>query len=480
MTNRLRSTSVSRSRRVVRLATRAAITTSMIATVAAVAVVAGPGGGRTIEAAGEAFGAGGEYHAVTPTRILDTRDPALDVPPLGRKPFQTASSSGLFDVVVTGTAGLPAFVDADQDCADDNVLSVVVNITVVHPTSLGYLEAFGKGENPAVTSLVNFQAGNVVANTAILRPGCDGALSIRLGPAANAVGDVLVDVFGWFSSSAYDTRGARLEPFGPSRIFDSREAAYGATPIAGGAQRKIPIRGASGIPNDVVGVLVNVTGVNQASGSQPTFLSLVPEAVTAGAALTSNVNLRTNQVRSNLAVVPVGADGSITVYNGIGNTHVVLDVMGYFVNRPDDTRRGRVVPLVAPFRAFDTRQEQHDNAPLPPGMAEDWSFADFAADVKIDGNAVGAQLGVIGNLTGAELQRQYPTRADATYLTAYPTPPEGSATDPPLISNLGMQEGEVVPNLALLQYGANTSVRFYNRASYLDYLFDASAIVLAD
>ena len=199
-----------------------------------------------------------------------------------------------------------------------------------------------------------------------------------------------------------------------------------------------------------------------------------------GASLTSNVNLRNNQVRSNLAVVPLGADGSITVYNGAGNTHVVLDVMGYFVKKNDDTRRGRVVPLVAPFRAFDTRLEQHDNAPLPPGMAEDWSFADFAGDVKIDGEAVGSQLGVIGNLTGAELQRQYPTRADATYLTAYPTPAAGSPTDPPLISNLGMSEGEVVPNLAFLQYGADTSVRFYNRASNLDYLFDASAIVLAD
>jgi hypothetical protein len=43
-----------------------------------------------------------------------------------------------------------------------------------------------------------------------------------------------------------------------------------------------------------------------------------------------------------------------------------------------------------------------------------------------------------------------------------------------------MLEGEVVPNLAFLQYGSNQSVRFYNRASNLDYLFDASAIVLAD
>jgi hypothetical protein len=457
----------------------------MVATVGVVAAALAPGGGRTIEAAGETFGAGGEYHEVAPVRILDTRDPASDVVPHGPKPFQTPDADGLFHVPIVPlveSGGLPAFVDANHDCADDNVLSVVVNITVVHPTSLGYLEAFGKGETPAATSIVNFQAGNVVANTAILRPGCDGELSIRLGgPGVAATSDVLIDVFGWFSSSAYGERGARLEPFGPTRIFDTREAADGAAPIPGGAQRTVQMRGGA-LADDpaIVGVLVNVTGVNQASGAQPTFLSLVPEAVTPDTALTSNVNLLTNQVRSNLAIVPIGADGSITVYNGFGNTHVVLDVMGYFIRRPDDARRGRVVPLVAPFRAFDTRDELHGNAPLPPGMAEDWSFADFAADVKIEGEPVGNQLGVIGNLTGAELQRQYPTRADATFLTAYPTPPEGSGTQPPLISNLGMSEGEVVPNLAFLQYGAGTSVRFYNRASNLDYLFDASAIVLAD
>ena len=67
----------------------------------------------------------------------------------------------------------------------------------------------------------------------------------------------------------------------------------------------------------------------------------------------------------------------------------------------------------------------------------------------------GVELGVIGNLTAAELQRNFEWATVASYVTAYPTPPAGSGTEPPLISNLGVFEGEVVPNLAMLTYGVD-------------------------
>jgi hypothetical protein len=154
--------------------------------------------------------------------------------------------------------------------------------------------------------------------------------------------------------------------------------------------------------------------------------------------------------------------------------------MGYLIaNRDPSTTRGRVIPLVAPFRAFDTREAAFSDQPLPPANAEDWSFTDFAADVKVQGVPVGPQLGLIGNLTGAALGRQYNWAPAASYLTAYPTPTGGGAQSPPLISNLGITDTEIVPNMALLRYGPDGSVRFYNRAGYLDYLLDVSAVVLA-
>ena len=484
MTNALRSPPVSRPRRLLRVAARVGVTVSLVAVATVVGFSTSSDDGRTVEAAADG---GGEYHALTPTRILDTRDAALDVSPGGRKPFGDTP----FDVPISGRAGLPDFKNVNSDCADDNILAVAVNIVVVSPTKEGYLEAFGKGENPSSpTSIVNFRAGQVVANTAILRPGCDGELSFRLNPGSGNA-DVVIDVFGWFSSSAFGTPGGRLEPSGPGRIFDSRESAFGSKAFGAGESRELVIRGAKTydtaaevVPNspDVVGVLVNLTGVNANAGSADTFVSLLP-AAPAGAVETSNLNLKAGQIRSNMAIVPVSADGKIWVYNLAGNAHVIVDVMGYLVKNQDPTStRGRVIPLVAPFRAFDTREAAFGPAPLPPANAEDWSFDDFVNDVKVGGTPVGPQIGLIGNLTAAGLGRQYSWAPTGSYVTAYPTPDGGGAGEPPTISNVGLFDGEVVPNLVLLRYGNGTEpnqVRFYNRAGWLDYVLDVSAVVLA-
>jgi hypothetical protein len=177
-----------------------------------------------------------------------------------------------------------------------------------------------------------------------------------------------------------------------------------------------------------------------------------------------------------MAIVPIGADGKVRIFNNSGATHVVVDVAGYLIANQDPlTRRGRVVPLTTPYRVFDTREAQWGAVALGPGQAEDWSFADFVGSVNIGGVAVGNQLAVIGNLTSASLTRQYPTVAPSSYLTVYP-----SDAARPVASNVNMVEGAPVPNLAILKYSATTTVRVFNLAGYNHYLYDASAVVLAD
>ena len=493
MTNALQSHAVSRTR-VSRFVSRAAITTALVAAAAAIGVAVSPGG-RVIEAAGEAFGSGGEYHALAPQRILDTRDPALDVPPSGRKPTSTPSSSNTFEVPIVGRGGLPAFTDANGDGFDDNVLAVAVNVTIVAPTQEGFLRAWGTGADEGASSLVNFRANQVIPNSAVLRPGVGGKLTIRVFTPTPATADVVIDVFGWFSTSGYvssgGSYGARLVPAGPGRIFDSRNATGGNAPLGGGDVRTVDIRGADAaeppitdvVPNsaDVVGVMLNITAVNDLPGSQDTFLSLTPTPPT-GPPATSNMNVVRRQFRSNLAIVPVSPDGKVYLYNLQGTVHAILDVVGYLVkNQTPTSTTGRVIPLVSPFRAFDTREASFGDTPLPPANAEDWSFTAFVNDVKVGGVAVGPQLGLLGNLTAAGLERQYSWAPVSSYLTAYPTPTGGNAV--PLVSNLVVAENEVVPNLSLLKYGSNGvdpyQVRFYNRAGYLDYLLDVTAVILA-
>lgn len=436
----------------------------------------------------DGLGAGGEYHPLTPVRVFDSR-PGLavnDVNPIGAKPALSAAvGGGLFDIQLLGIGGIPT------DGAD--VLAVVANITVTEPTSQGYLNAYGAGAVDGGAAIINFARSQTVPNVAIVRPGAGGKLTIKLVGTAGvpATAHVVVDVFGWFSTSASDELGARLVPVTPGRILDTRTA-LNRTPAGAPLQQQefitVPVRGVDAadpvvadiVPNspDVVGVVLNMAGVNDLGTSTNTHLSVIPSNLPAGSVpSTANLNLAKGQVKSNMVVVPVDpTDGSIRVYNNQGTAHVVLDVVGYLIaNQNPATRQGRVVPLSAPFRVFDTREAAFGNVALPPGTAEDWSFADFVGSVNIAGAPVGSQMAVIGNLTSASLARQYPTQPTGSFLTAYP-----SDAQRPTSANLNMVEGPPNQNMVIMKYGANTTARVYNLAGYVHYVYDASAVVLAD
>lgn len=485
MSDPLRSASVSQ--RAIRSLSRVALTAAALLTAAVVGVAVSPDADRTVEAIGGELGAGGEYQAIDPARIYDSRDSG------SRLSMSASETDAPIDIQVVGEGGLPPYQDDDNDGQDDNVLAVVVNITVIQPTHLGFLRAFGTGATEGGTSVVNFFPNTVIPNTAIIRPGDGGQMSMRLvSPTGPGDADIAVDITGWFSTSSYETRGNRVVSIDPIRVYDSELALFGGMTLTGQSQIEVPIRGAAEvsqpttpvIPDDenVVGVIANITGVNAFPGSAPTYISAIPEPVPAGEFPdTSTVNLVAGQIRANMAILPVGADGSIHLFNLQGEVRMVVDVVAYLRSGDSpDTRAGRVVPLVAPFRAFDTREDDFGDTPLGPAEAEDFSFESFVADVKIDGEAVGAQSALIGNLTATDLVRQYDWAPVASFVTAFPSPGESTAV--PLVSNVNILENDTVPNLALVPYGTSSqgpySIRFYNRAGYVDYLLDVYAVVL--
>jgi hypothetical protein len=434
-----------------------------------VVVPASPVAVTPVSAAG--FGAGGEYHPLTPQRIYDSRAISpVNEPNPGPKPADPTQPT--FDIQLLGLGGVPTDVN--------NVLAVVVNITVAEPTGEGFLNAYGSGAEAGTASILNFDTDQVVPNLSIVRPGANGKLTIKLmSSRPGGTAQVIVDVFGWFSTSANTDRGARLIPVAPGRLYDSRNA--GNQPLGTAGSVELTIRGATlengvPIPNDVVGVVLNLTGVNDQPDSTGTYVSVVPELAPGEKPGTSNVNLVRGQIKPNMVMVPVGADGKIRIYNNSGSTNVVVDVAGYLQARLDETKIGRIVPLTAPFRVLDTRLPEFGAVALGAGQAEDWSFSSFVSSVKIGTASVGDQMAVIGNLTSASLTPEVAGANIGSFLTVYP-----SNESRPNASNLNTVAGtKAIANLAIMKYSPSKTVRVYNLQGFSHYLYDAAAVILTD
>lgn len=92
---------------------------------------------------------------------------------------------------------------------------------------------------------------------------------------------------------------------------------------------------------------------------------------TDGAILGSSSNLNINtvdQTSSNQVVIPVGADGSITIFVQAGG-HVIVDIAGTFTGPDDpDSTLGLFTPVTLArslLRSLRPRPHQERNAPHP-------------------------------------------------------------------------------------------------------------------
>jgi hypothetical protein len=148
----------------------------------------------------------------------------------------------------------------------------------------------------------------------------------------------------------------------PQRVLDTRpESAVGPANLIGrvaaGEIRDLPILGQAGVPSSgVTAVAVNVTAVDI---DQPTFVQALPtwRAAIGGY---SNINTdRPRQIRANFAIVPIGDNGTISLYT-IASGDLVVDVLGYFTGASQPVAAGRFVEL-PPQRVLDTRT---DGVPL--------------------------------------------------------------------------------------------------------------------
>lgn len=145
---------------------------------------------------------------------------------------------------------------------------------------------------------------------------------------SNPSGAVIAD--GQGQGTVIDDEASRYFPLTPCRLADTRDppGASGGPAMAAGSTRSFPVVAtACGVAATAQAVAVIVTTTGQTSDGHLRLFPApgpVPDA--------SVVNFTANRARAGNGIVALGQDGRVGVYCGMqaGQTHVILDVMGYF------------------------------------------------------------------------------------------------------------------------------------------------------
>jgi hypothetical protein len=164
-------------------------------------------------------------------------------------------------------------------------------------------------------------------------------------PVSAQDGDVFLGTDGGLFLSKFGGNGAAawmrvgFNPIDPTRIVDTRAGAppdpSGEHALAAGEELLVSVIGVAGIPTGATAVTLNVTAVGPSAVG---FLSLYPANLTrtlASPPTFSNLNFTPGVVVANAATVKIAPPGTanagkIKVFNSAGNTHVILDVAGFY------------------------------------------------------------------------------------------------------------------------------------------------------
>ena len=226
----------------------------------------------------------------------------------------------------------------------------------------------------------------------------------------------------------------RFVPMAPCRVADTRLAAgpFGGPAITANTSRDFEIpAGSCGIPSTALAYSFNVTAV---PSGPLLYVSMWPTGETQP--VVSTLNALDGRWTANAAIVPAGANGSVSVFASDA-TNVVLDINGYFV--PAATSGALSFYPLTPCRVMDTRS----GAPIAAGGTRTAPVS--SSSCSVPSGAVAYSL----NFTAAP-------RGPLGWITTWPT-----GSQMPTASTLNAPTGAITPNAAILPAGTNGSVDVY-------------------
>ena len=369
----------------------------------------------------------------TPVRLLDTRPSSFIGPANLVGPYPQFA---IVDVPISASGGIPA-----------TAIAVAVNITSTDSASQFYVQALPTlGGAIGAFSTLNIAAPAQIRPNFAIVPIGQGSISIFIPTGGN----IIVDAMGYFTPSPSPTTAGRFVPVNPHRVLDTRPSPPGPVPAgwtphkpAASEAVRVEVPADAGVPaTGVAALVVNITATEPVGAG---FMQALPTGAAPGQ--TSNVDYTTGETAATHAIVPLGADGTISVFTS-NSAHIVVDVMGYIT---DSTSQSSVTGLfvpVTPNRYYDSRQAPNS---IHAGLS--------TVTVQLAGAPFPIQVGAAAismNFTSDQA-------AGTGYLTAYP------ADGPfPLASNLDYVAATPVANAGLVKLSASGSLNvFVNVATHV-------------
>jgi hypothetical protein len=374
--------------------------------------------GLALTAGPPASAAAPGYEALTPARVLDTRQ--------GLGAAGPVTAGGSITVDVTGAHGVP----------DSGVAAVVLNVTAAEATTSTYVTVWPSGEPQPGTSNLNVQPGVDTPNLVIATVGADGNVSL-----ANQFGTVqlIADVTGWFPT------GSDYHALTPNRVLDTRQQLGAAGPVPPVGQISVDLTGVGGVPDSgVAAVVLNVTA---AAATDSTYVTVWPAGQSQPN--TSNLNVQPGVDTPNLVIATVGADGRVSLANQFGSVHLIADVTGWFPT-------GSTYGALTPDRILDTRSSIGAVGPVPAGGSIRVPVTGVGG---VPATGVGA---VVLNVTAA-------AATESTYVTVWPT-----GQPQPNTSNLNVRPGVDTPNLVIATVGSDGTVSLANQFGSVHLIADVA------
>ncbi|MFD8697295.1 hypothetical protein [Kitasatospora purpeofusca] len=231
------------------------------------------------------------------------------------------------------------------------------------------------------------------------------------------------------------TAGTKFTPYGPTRLLDTRDGTGApAGRVQPWAETRVKIAGNGGIPEGVTAVALNLTVVDPTGGAG--HIIAYPGEETRPE--TSNVNYTPGQTVPNLAIVPVGSDGYVNLYNrGGAAVDLLADIAGYFTS----SEAAGYTP-VGPTRLVDTREGQ--------GKVPGWT----SFPLQTAGRA-----GIPAGVSAVALNVTVTDPQSDGHLTVYPGDRQA-----PSVSNLNFRRGQTIANSVIVPVDASGRIQVLNGA----------------